>query len=294
MTALRNRTLVGDLRKLAQPKYGMLYPLIGLLIVFLVFPTIYAWYLSFHRVYLATYDSPEFFGVMNFWNVIRDSKFQYSLFYTLEFMTIATSVELIFGLLLAVFFNRRIAGRRMWISLLLLPMLVSPALIGIMYRLMLNEFVGTIAYYLSDIKLLSSSWVGFTVLAIEVLQWTPFTFLILFAALQAVPQQLYEAASIDGAGVVRRLTSITIPSIMPMIIIAALFRGIDAFKTFDMIYVLTAGGPGIRTSTLSIYIYKLAFQEGNLGKATAASLLVLIIFSFPMVFILKRAIRKEG
>lgn len=277
-----------------QPKYVMLYPLLGLVLVFMVFPTVYAWYLSFNRVYLATYSNPEYCGFRNFWNTLTDRNFYRSLSFTATFTAVVVTVEVILGVALAVFFNRRILGKRLWISLLLLPMMVSPALIGIMYRLMLNEFVGTIAFYLKGIKPLAPRWVVPTVMMIDILQWTPFAFLIIYAALQTVPKELYEAAAIDGAGSFRKFQYITIPSILKMIIITALFRCIDAFKTFDMIYVLTAGGPGTMTSTVSIYIYKLAFQGGNVGRAASASILLLLVFSIPMVFVLKRIVGREA
>lgn len=281
------------LTALRQPKYAMLYPLLSLMLIFLVFPTVYAWYLSFNRVYLATYSNPEFCGFKNFWNTLTDRNFHRSLSFTATFTVVVVSVELVLGVVLAVFFNRPIWGKRLWISLLLLPMMVSPALIGIMYRLMLNEFVGTIAFYLKGIKPLAPRWVVPTVMMIDILQWTPFAFLIIYAALQTVPKELYEAAAIDGAGSFQKFQYITIPSILKMIVITALFRCIDAFKTFDMIYVLTAGGPGTMTTTVSIYIYKLAFRGGDIGRAASASILLLLIFSIPMVFVLKRVVPKE-
>lgn len=277
---------------MGQPKYVMICPLLGLILAFMIFPTVYGWYLAFHRVYLATYSNPKFCGFKNFMDTLTDRNFHQSLRFTATFTATVVSVEVVFGVILAAFFNRRIWGKRLWISLLLLPMMVSPALIGIMYRLILNEFVGPIAFYLG-IKPLAPRWVVSTVMLIDILQWTPFAFLIIYAALQTVPVELYEAAAIDGAGSFKKFQYITLPLILKMIIITALFRFIDAFKTFDMIYVLTAGGPGNMTSTISIYVYKLAFQGGNIGKAAAASMLLLLLFSIPMTLVLKRMVVKE-
>ena len=285
-------SILNRFRAAGQPKYVLLYPLLMLVAIFMLFPSIYAWYLSFHKVTIYTFSNPEFRGLRNFLDVLTNREFVKSLLFTLRYTGVVVTIEVILGTGLALLLNRAILGKRLLITFLLLPMMVSPALLGIMFRLLLNEFTGPIAYYFGSIKLFSPQWVVATVMSIDVLQWTPFAFLIIYAALQTIPKEYYEAGSIDGAGPLGLFTHITFPMITRFLVITALFRGIDAFKTIDMIYVLTTGGPGVMTTTISLFIYKLAFRAGQLGKACAASILLLIVFSIPMVLILKQIMKK--
>jgi len=252
-------------------KYYLIFPLFAIFFGLMIFPTIFGWYLSFNEVFLSTFNKPVFNGIKNYINVLSDRMFAKSLIFTFKFTLLATLSELIIGLGLAILFNRKIQGKRFFISLLLLPMMVAPALIGK--------------------SLLVSQYVIPTVIIIDVLQWSPFAFLILYAALQTVPKEHYEAASIEGAGGTQKFWYISLPQIRPFIIIVLLLRGIDSFKTFDMINVLTSGGPGSMTTTVSIYIYKLAFQSANIGKSAAASLLLLLIFSLPLTLALRKIYR---
>jgi len=268
-------------------KYYLILPILAIFFGLMIFPTIFGWYLSFNEVFLSTFNHPIFNGIQNYLHVLTDRMFKKSLIFTFEFTLLTTIAELIIGLGLAILFNRRIKGKRFFISFLLLPMMVAPALIGIMYRLILNEFIGPVSYYLGK-SLLVSQYVIPTVVIIDILQWSPFAFLILYAALQTIPKELYEAASIEGAGRNQKFWYITLPRIQPFILMVILIRGIDSFKSFDMINILTSGGPGSMTTTVSIYIYKLAFQSANIGKAAAASLLLLLIFSLPLTLVLRK------
>jgi multiple sugar transport system permease protein len=217
-----------------------------------------------------------------------------------RFAVATTVVEGILGLGLALWFNRRtLPGRGILISLMLLPIMVSPALLGIMFRLLLNQFVGPLAYYLSSLglpgrELLTPSYILSTLIVIDVIQWTPFAFLILYSALKTVPHELYEAAAVDGSTALQSFLHITLPLIMPFVFITLLVRGIDSFKAFDMIYVLTGGGPGTLTTSLSIHIYKTAFNQGDLGRAAAASLILLLGMSIPLGFLLRRILRRDN
>src|SRR5262249_43476715 len=140
-------------------------------------------------------------------------------------------------------------------ALVLLPLMISPALMGVMYRLILNEFVGVVPQYLALLdlypNLLGPDWVFATVVTIDVLQWLPFTLLLLLTGLQSIPPELGEAARTDGASAWQTLRHVTLPLLMPVVAVAALIRFIDSFRVFDHIYVLTGGGPGDRTTSIS-------------------------------------------
>jgi multiple sugar transport system permease protein len=280
-------------------RYIQVLPLLILLVVLTVFPTLFAYYISTQSVKLSELDAARFVGLDNFAYTLGDHEFWDALWFSVRFAAITVAIELLFGFGIALWFNRKnLPGKRIMLSFMLLPIMVSPALLGIMFRLLLNTFVGPLAYYLKQIglpgdRLLTPDYLLVTLIVIDVAQWTPFVFLILYSALQTVPKELYEAASVDGAAPRQKMRWITIPIITPFILIAILLRSIDSFKIFDMIYVLTGGGPGTLTTTISIYIYKMAFNTNDLGRASAASLLLLLVLSVPLGVVLQRIQRRE-
>jgi multiple sugar transport system permease protein len=165
----------------------------------------------------------------------------------------------------------------------------------VMYRLILNEFTGVIPAYLGllgwPINFLGKNNVYYTVIGIEILQWTSFAFLILLTARQTIPAELEEAAVVDGAIGVRLNALVILPNMVPTIVIVAFIRFIDSFRVFDHIYVLTGGGPGNRTTSLSIYIYKLFFNQNVLGEAVAVSIMLLVASLTLLFTALKLAVR---
>lgn len=272
-------------------------PLIAFLLLLVLFPAVYGFVTSFQN---RTILSPtiDFAGLANYWTVLKDSGFRSAMWFTLRFTVAVTTIQLVLGFLLALLFNKAFPGKRIFLSVLLLPIMVAPALMGIMFRLMLNENIGTVPYFLSflgfQVNLFDPDVVVPLLIVLDVVQWTPFTFLILYAGLQNVPGDLYEAAAVDGASYWRTVWSVVVPLLAPIFFIAAFLRGIDAFRTFDVIYVLTGGGPGTTTTTASIYIYKLGFEQGNIGLSAAASFLVVVLLLPILPFVIKRIVRGSG
>jgi multiple sugar transport system permease protein len=164
---------------------------------------------------------------------------------------------------------------------------------GLMFRLTLNGDIGLVSNVLKsvglNVNLFEPSSVAPLLATLEVVQWTPFIFLICYAGLQSLPGDIYEASAIDGAGKWRTFRSITVPLLGPVLFTAAFLRGVDALRTFDVIYVLTGGGPGTTTTSLTIYIYKQAIISGDFGLGTAAAVLVLLVM-IPLVPLLMRRI----
>lgn len=281
-------------------RYLQILPLIVLIVVLTVFPTAFAYYISTQQVRLSTLDQAIFIGLRNFTTTLSDPEFYAALWFSIQFAVVATAIEGLLGFGIALWFNRKnLPGKRILISLMLLPIMVSPALLGIMFRLMLNSFVGPVAFYLERLslpgrKLLTPEYIVPTLVVIDVAQWTPFIFLILYSALQTVPKDLYEAADVDGANGFQKLTWLTVPLILPFILIALSVRAIDSFKMFDMVQVLTGGGPGTMTTTISIYIYKMAFNAGDIGRASATSMILLLVLSVPLGIVLQRILRQEA
>lgn len=279
--------------------YLLLAPLLLLILLITIFPAIYLYFMSTQQVSLSNIDQRHFVGLANYADEIRDGNLWQSVLFSVIFALVVTCVEFVLGLALALLFGVIGRGRGLAISLLLLPMMVAPALFGIMYRLLLNDFVGVLTYYLSLFNISADTLTGTNqivplVMAIDILQWTPFVFIILFTALQSVPQDVLEAARADGAGAWHTLRAIQLPYILPAIVVVLLVRGVDAFKSFDMIYVLTGGGPGTLTTTASIYIYKMAFDTGDIGHANAAAVMLLLLLTPLLTITLRHIIRAEG
>ncbi|WP_409300264.1 carbohydrate ABC transporter permease [Peribacillus sp. SCS-155] len=267
-------------------KWVFASPLIVFLIILVLFPALYGVYTSTQSMTLQS-EVTEWIWLDNYLNVLKGTAFWEAMSFTVKFTVITTIIELACGFLLALLFDRVFPGKRIVLSFILIPIMVAPSLMGIMLRLMLNENIGVATYFLDAIgitvNLFDTKSVVPLLIALDVLQWIPFTFLIIYAGLQTVDTGLYEAASVDGAGYWTTIFRVILPVVSPILLVAAFLRGIDAFRTFDVIYVLTNGGPGSSTTTASIFIYKTAFKEGNIGEAAAASILIsgmlLILFS---------------
>jgi multiple sugar transport system permease protein len=237
-----------------------------------------------------------FVGLKNFGR-LASSGFVSAARFTVIFALVVTVLETVLGFGLAVVVNRSFPGKKLFFTVLLLPIMIAPALLGVMFRLLLNGDIGLVPGLLHrvglDIALFAPDRVVPLLVTLDVLQWTPFTFLIMYAGLQSFPTDVLEAAAVDGAGRWRTLSSVIVPMMKPVIAAAVFLRLIDAVRTFDVIYVLTAGGPGTSTTTLSIYVYKAAFESGDFGLAAAASTVILIVL-LPFVPLLVRRIARTS
>lgn len=280
-------------------RYLLLIPLVLLLLGLLGFPGLYDIYFSLHKVSLNNLDNPEFIGISNYINVLSDSEFWQSLGFSLKFSLLVVIVEVILGVALALFFNSYLKNQRWLLSFILLPMMTAPALMGIMFRLLLNDFVGMVPQYLNmlgfwGISLLSQDYVVPTIIVIDMIQWTPFVFIIAYASLQTIPGELLEASLVDGCNGWQRLIKVILPIMTPILVTIGFFRFIDSFRIFDKIYVLTGGGPGNLTTSITIYIYKMAFSYGSIGESIAASLILLLLSLIPLLFSIKYVLRGEA
>ena len=238
-----------------------------------------------------------FTGLSNFTEVLTDLGFLAAARFTVLFALAVTVLETVLGFGLALLMNRQFPGKRVFFTMLLVPIMIAPALMGVMFRLLLNGDIGLAPALLRgvgiDISLFAPDTVVPLLVLLDILQWTPFTFLIIYAGLQSFPTDVLEAAQIDGAGWWRTLGLVVLPIMRPIIFAAVFLRLIDAIRTFDVIYVLTAGGPGTKTTTMSIYIYKTAFESGQFGMAAAASTIVMIAL-VPFVPLLVKRIVNTG
>jgi multiple sugar transport system permease protein len=270
-------------RRLA-PYLLMAGPVLYLLTV-VVYPMAYAVALS-----LQYYRVGGFAGLHNFAFAFQDSLLATSLKATLTYIVIVVGVELLLGLALAIAVQRTIQsvlGRTLAYLLFIVPMVTPPVAAGVSFRLMyipeygiLNVILHNLGYHGKPILWMSSPGMAmFSVVSVDVWQWMPFVFLVLFAGLQAVPPDVIEAAEMDGAGGWARFRQIDFPYLRPLLLLVLVFRLTDTLRVFDHIQVLTMGGPGAATEFLSLYLYKIAFKFSNLNYASALAIYVVLVIS---------------
>lgn len=280
----------------AAPKWILGSPLIVFTLLFVAYPLFQGIQTGFFGLSLQN-PVTEFTGFENFTEVLTDPNFLSAARFTILFALGVTAIETVLGFGLAVLVNREFPGKKVFFTMLLVPIMVAPALLGVMFRLLLNGDIGLVPELLRGIGLNVSLFAPDTVvpllILLDVLQWTPFAFLIMYSGLQSFPTDVLEAAQVDGAGRWRTLRSIVVPIMKPIIFAAVFLRLIDAIRTFDVIYVLTAGGPGTKTTTLSIYIYKTAFESGRFGLAAAASTIVMVVLLPFVPILVKRIVNSD-
>jgi multiple sugar transport system permease protein len=216
------------------------------------------------------------------------------------FVLLAVPIEFLLGLMLAMILNREFRGRRVWVTILLLPTMVAPVVVGLIWDFLLMPNFGLFTWLLTQLGILQGAPVFSTaatafaaLVAVDVWEWTPFMMLFMLAGLLSMPQDPIEAAHIDGASAWRVFWHVQLPLLRPMIVVAVLFRTIDASKTFDTIYVLTGGGPGGATELISLYAYRIAFQNWDLSNA-AAVCLVLGYFSLVVASVFYKVISRQS
>ena len=228
----------------------------------------------------------------NYENLIFEPNFWSSIKFTLFFAFTATLLELILGFGLALLFDRKFPGKRILFSLMLVPIMIAPSLMAVMFRLILNENIGIIPGILNQVGLSYSIFdqknIFSSLILLDIVEYTAFTFLLSYAALQNMSSEIYEAAAIDGADKRQILTNITLPILKPTLAIVLLLRFLDSIRTFDSIYILTGGGPGTTTQTVGIYIYKTAFIYGDFGLAAAAAIVLVLLLAPFMPWIIKQ------
>ncbi|MFQ5694597.1 MAG: carbohydrate ABC transporter permease [Terriglobia bacterium] len=260
--------------------YLLLAPAVVLLLALTVYPLLYIVRISLHRLGPA---GDTFVGLENFLRLLQDSFFHRALWQTLVFVVSALALELLLGLALALLLDSQLRARHFWRALFLLPMILPPVVVGVIWRLIYNPNFGVLNGFLGQLGLDTTrlTWLAdpavalAAVIAVDVWEWTPFVFLILLAGLQALPEEPYEAARIDGSSWWQTFRYITLPLLKPAILVALLLRTMDLIRIFDQVFILTQGGPGFATETVSLYIYKTAFRFFDFGYAAALSLVLL-------------------
>jgi multiple sugar transport system permease protein len=252
--------------------------------IILLYPLGYSLWLSFHQWLLRTFrQGVPWVGLANYAKLFSNPDFLNSLRVTFTFVIAAVGIEFVLGMGLALLLNHDLKGKGIIRSIILLPMMCTNVVIGLTWRLLLNYEFGLVNYYLSVLGLDRIEWLSKpavampTIILVDVWNTTSFVALLLLAGLQALPEEPFEAARIDGASGWQTFIYLTLPLLRQTILVALLWRVIDTFRIFDVIYLLTAGGPARATETVSIYVYRYGFQSFNLGYASAASYVMILI-----------------
>ena len=290
-----------SLREKSTPLLFLLPSMLVMVLILLV-PIIMGLRLSFFEWLLRNVaDDPIFVGMRNYIELFKSQNFRASVSVTIRFVLSVVVIEIVVGLILALLLESGLKGLRFFRTLFVLPIMVAPVVVGVMWRFMYNPAYGKINYFITSMGFEPVGWLSnpdialFSVIIADVWQWTPFVFLLALAALQGVPQDLSDAAVVDGANYMQKLLRVKLPYIASILGVTAILRLIDAFRSLVVIFNLTYGGPGVSTEVMSLHLYKSAFVSQRLGLASAiAVLLLLLIVILSLALIISNLRNKEA
>jgi multiple sugar transport system permease protein len=261
-------------------------PCVLLLLAINIFPLIWTVRLSFTNFHANMPVAPvKFVGIDNYIDILTDDDLWDAMQVTARFVVCSITLEVLLGFGLALLINRRFKGHSFWTTLILWPMMLCPAVVGNFWTFILqpqtglfNDAIALVSgidpasfQMIGDVKL--APW---TIVMVDTWMWTPYVMLICLAGLRSIPDYIYEAAAIDRASAWRRFWSITLPMVLPFLMLAILFRVIENFKMFDMVNLLTSGGPGSVTETASITLKRAAFEKWDTGYASALAIILFV------------------
>ena len=261
-------------------------PTIILLILLNIFPLIYSLFLSFTNYSVINPGvAPEWVGIQNYQQILSDERFWHHFAVTGRYALISVAIQTLIGFGLALLLRQKFKGSGFVTTLILVPMMLSPIVVATFWKLIFNPSSGIFNYLLGYTNINTApEWLGdptlamWAIIIVDVWMWSPFVMLLCLAGLSAIPEYLYEAAAIDRASAWFQFRRITLPQVMPLLLIAVLFRTIEAFKQFDLVQGLTGGGPGDATEVVSIRLYKLAFSgQFDTGTSSALAYIILVV-----------------
>lgn len=265
--------------------YFIILPAIMVLVFVVIYPMVFSFWISLHKWYLGKPHLFPFVGLRNYYTVIfEDPIFRTSLVNTLILLAICIPIESTLGIILAILLNRDdIKGKKIFRSCLIVPVVIMPIVAGVLWKFKFHPSYGIINYFLGLVGVKKIEWLAdprFALLSITIVdiwQWTPFVFLILYAGLLSLPQEPLEAAKVDGASAWQLFRYLVIPLLTPIIVVALLIRTMDIIKLFDIVYVLTRGGPGDATEVLTLYNFRVGLNYFYMGRAAAISWIIAAI-----------------
>jgi multiple sugar transport system permease protein len=261
----------------------LLAPAVITLLALTVYPFLYSVYISFFRFKGGRPDT--FIGLDNYARLLQDPHFWESIRTLLLYAALSVTLEFVLGTALALFFTGHFPLRGLWRSLMIVPMMLTPVVIGVIWRLMYDPNFGITAYALRSIGLAPIEWLSkgnwafVAVVLVDVWNWTPFMFLLILAGLESLPVEPFEAARMDGASRFQIFKDHMLPMLAPTMLVALLVRSMDVLRIFDQIFIMTSGGPGSATEVTSLYLYKTAFKFFDMGYAAAGLFVLLILIT---------------
>jgi multiple sugar transport system permease protein len=262
-------------------------PALIAMVLVMGFPLLYLVYMSLHRWSLIGFSAPRLVGFGNFVALASDERFLGSLWRTLYFTALGLASNLPLGLAIALLLDQRFPTRNLLRALLILPMVATPAAMGLVWVVMLDPTLGIVRYLLRAVGianpplwLSNPAWVVPTLVGVDAWMWTPMVALICMAGLAALPSEPFEAARVDGANAWQRFRFITFPLLAPTLLVAAMLRVMDLLKVIDVVYVMTGGGPGHASETINLYNYLVALSYDKIGYGSAVAL---VLFALVLV-----------
>ncbi len=272
----------------------LIAPSFLLLFILTIVPLVFSVGISLFDYSLLSASSATFVGLDNFVRAFNDTKFWDSVVVTI-IQVVATVVgQMVCGMLVALLLSREFKGVKIARALYMIPMMITPVVSGIMWRMLFNTDLGMINYLLSLVGIDKVDWLGnattalVTIIITDIWMSTPFVAIILLAGIQAISKDYYEASRIDGANLIQQFAAITLPLVKPMMLLALLFRIMDAIRRFDSIMAMTAGGPGNATETLNLFAYFQGFTFWHIGYSSALSFIMLVLIFTVSVVMLNR------
>ncbi len=280
-------------------KWILVSPSVVLILALTIFPLGFSMWVNFVQFDFSVSNEHPWVGIDNFRTDWSDPVWVHSLVVTALIASLCVAVELTLGLGLALAMMRPFHGRRVLLTLFVIPLFMSPVIVGGFFDLFLRRpfgpanwlLGGLLGHNVSTDFTVDGWWPYVSVVLADTWQWTPFMFVILLAGLTAISDDLYEAAEIDGARPRQSFLFVTMPLLAPVMLIAITFRFIDVSKLFDIIYSLTRGGPGTTTYTTSYYLYQQGFELFHLGQGTAGSWMFMLILTFVSFWLVRRLLK---
>lgn len=273
-------------------KYVFLWPAFLVVLAVGLFPLVFSFSMSFQSLRLIPPLPPRFVGFDNYWTILQTERFWHVIGTTTLIAVISVMVEYVIGFAIALALHSKVPGEKLFRISFLLPMLLAPIAIALVGRMMFHSSVGPLNDLFTHLGLpnlpflTSSNWALGAIITIEVWQWTPFVILMLLAGLQSLPVDVYESAALENASTWRQFWDLTFPMMLPISAAVVFIRLIESLKIMDTVFVLTGGGPGIATETLTLFAYQEGFKKFNIGYTSALSFLFLIVVTvFGVVYL---------
>jgi len=262
----------------------LLLPSVLVLAVLSIIPLVVMIFLSFHEVNFTPIEEQIFIGLGNYGQMAADGAFWNSWKVTAIYVSGSLSLQLVLGVLIAVMLHRVIRGENLFTSIIIMPMMIAPVVVGLIWQFLLDPSFGLYTYLLNQVGLFvnqpilgDSDSAMAAVILMDTWQWTPLIVLIVLARLKSIPTHLYEAARVDGATGITQFRYVTLPLLKPAIAIALLLRSMDLMRYFAKVFITTGGGPSSSTKIIGLYVYEQALRFFNLGYGSATGLILLIV-----------------